>query len=383
MADIERFSALVGDIYDASLDPGLWPTVFEQVCEYARGAAVHLNTHDCARKTSNNFFSWGGNPNFSRLYFEKYAKLNPMFPSLIFYNVEELHQLVDFMPREEVCASRFGREWLRPQGYVDDLSCVIDKSATSCAVLTVVRHISVGFVDDEMRRCMALLVPHIRRAVLIGKVIDLHKVEAAALADTLDTLASSLFLADANGRIVHANTSGHAQLAQGDVLRVSGGRLIALDPEANKALHGVFTTSADGDTALGRKGIAVPLKSRDGGRYVAHALPLTAGARRKAGTSYAAVAAVFVRKAELDTPSPLEAVTQTFRLTPAELRVLIAIVEIGGVPEVAPVLGIAEATVKAHLRSVYDKTGAKRQADLVKLVAGYTNPLLIQPKTSG
>jgi hypothetical protein len=36
-------------------------------------------------------------------------------------------------------------------------------------------------------------------------------------------------------------------------------------------------------------------------------------------------------------------------LTPAEVRVLFAIVEIGGVPEVAPVLGISEQTDKSHL----------------------------------
>jgi len=57
------------------------------------------------------------------------------------------------------------------------------------------------------------------------------------------------------------------------------------------------------------------------------------------------------------------------------LRVLLAIVEIGGVPEVAEALGVAETTVKTHLGRLYQKTGAGRQADLVKLVAGFSNPL--------
>lgn len=65
----------------------------------------------------------------------------------------------------------------------------------------------------------------------------------------------------------------------------------------------------------------------------------------------------------------------TFKLTPAELRVLMAIVEIGGVPEVAPVLGISEPTVRTHLQRIFAKTDISRQADLVKLVAGYMSPL--------
>jgi hypothetical protein len=56
----------------------------------------------------------------------------------------------------------------------------------------------------------------------------------------------------------------------------------------------IFTAAENGDTALGRRGVAVPLKARDDERYVAHVLPLTSGARRKAGISYGAVAAIFV-----------------------------------------------------------------------------------------
>jgi DNA-binding CsgD family transcriptional regulator len=59
-----------------------------------------------------------------------------------------------------------------------------------------------------------------------------------------------------------------------------------------------------------------------------------------------------------------------------EVRVLLAIVEIGGAPRVAEALGIRESTVKTHLKRLYEKTGAHRQADLVKLFAGHANPLL-------
>ncbi len=69
------------------------------------------------------------------------------------------------------------------------------------------------------------------------------------------------------------------------------------------------------------------------------------------------MAAVFVHKAALDTPSPPEVIAKAYKLTPTELRVLLAIVEVGGVPEVAEALGIAETTVKTHLGRVFEKTG--------------------------
>ena len=68
-------------------------------------------------------------------------------------------------------------------------------------------------------------------------------------------------------------------------------------------------------------------------------------------------------------------IARAYKLTPTELRVLLAIVDVGGVPEVALVLGVAESTVKTHLGHLFEKTGVARQADLVKIVAGFSTPL--------
>ena len=99
--------------------------------------------------------------------------------------------------------------------------------------------------------------------------------------------------------------------------------------------------------------------------------------RRRAALDNVAVAAVFIHKASIATSSPPEIVAQTFKLTMAELRVLFAIVEVGGVPEVADVPGITPTTVRTHLSRVYEKTRVSRQADLVKLVAGFVSPLSV------
>src|SRR4030095_11526980 len=89
-----------------------------------------------------------------------------------------------------------------------------------------------------------------------------------------------------------------------------------------------------------------------------------------------AVGALFIWKAELDSRSSAGLIDRTFDLTPAELRVLQSSVAVGGVRETPAALGIAETTVKTHLHRVFAKTGVSRQADLVKLAAGFSNPLL-------
>jgi DNA-binding CsgD family transcriptional regulator len=377
MREAEELSQVIGDIYDASLDPALWPSAIESICGYVGAASASLHSQDSISRATDALFWWGdasSAPHYFKLYLEKYGKINPIFPGVIFFDVERPVAVPDVISCEEFVRTRFFREWLAPQSLMDGLFSNLEKGSTSCALFTAMRHTAQGEVDGRMRRRFELITPHVRRSMLIGKVIDLHRVEAATLADSLDQLASGMFIVDSTGRIIHANASAHRLIADADVLRATNGRIAAFDLQGGRNLFNVFVAAQAGDAAVGKSGIAIPLTARSGERYVVHVLPLTSGARRQAGISYSATAAMFVRKAALDLPSPPEAVASQFNLTPAELRVLFAVIEIGGVPEVAPVLGISEQTVKSHLHHIYDKTATKRQADLVKLIAGYSKP---------
>jgi DNA-binding CsgD family transcriptional regulator len=377
MSEAEQLSSLIGNIYDAALDPALWPDVLAQSARFVDGFSAALVFKDATKKSGNLYYDTGDiAPHYRQLYFDTYVRLDPSTTSHVLAEIGEPIATADFMPYDEFLETRFYKEWARPQQLADFVTAVLEKSATGAALFGVFRHERDGPADEEMRRRMRLIIPHIRRAALIGRVIDLKTAEADSLADTVDGISAGMFMVDASTRIVHANVNGHAMLAQGSLLRAVGGKLAPNDASAEQGLNEVCAMADGGDAAVGVNGIAIPLMARDGERYLAHVLPLTSGARRRAGATYAAAAAVFVHKAALESPSPLEVIGKLYKLTPTELRVLLAVVEVGGVPEVAEALGIAESTVRTHLLRLFAKTGAKRQADLVKLMASYTNPLI-------
>jgi DNA-binding CsgD family transcriptional regulator/PAS domain-containing protein len=291
-------------------------------------------------------------------------------------NVGDIISAETYMPYEEFKETRFYKEWAHPQQLVDGATAVLEKVSTAVAVFTVFRHQRDGLVDDEMRARMKLLIPHVRRAVLVDGLFGERQSKATALEDTLDGLSTSVFLVDTGGHIVHANAAARALLSAGDVLRATSNRILAHDASVNGLLHDTFKAAGQGDRALGVKGASLTLTTRNGEDYVAHVLLLTSGARRRAGKVCAASAALFISKTGLAMPSPPELIARRFKLTPTELRVLCAIVEVGGVPDVADTLGVSAETVKTHLSHVYEKTGVKRQADLVRLVAGFTSPIV-------
>jgi DNA-binding CsgD family transcriptional regulator/PAS domain-containing protein len=375
MSEIEQANDLVAAIYDAALDPAQWSGVLERTAAFVGGRAAGLLVRHADRRHLDVMWQCGVDERYMRLYAETYAALGPLArwrPSA----AEQIVDIAQIMPREDFLSGRFYREWAQPQGWTDVAIVALTISASSTAFLTVARDEAAGMVDDAMRRGLARLAPHLRRAVQIAQTLEFRRTEAATLAGVLDGLSAGLFLVDARSRIVHVNAAGQRILAASDVLRPAGGLLACRDPRLNGALRETVAAAAgaSGDSASGRRGVAMPLSATDGARYVVHVLPLRSGVRCRVGGGEAAVA-VFVRKAALDGPPSSEVIGRTYGLTPAELRVLSGIVEIGGVPEVAAALGVSDATVKTHLGRLFGKTGTARQADLVKLVAGYAMPI--------
>jgi DNA-binding CsgD family transcriptional regulator/PAS domain-containing protein len=374
MNDSQQLSTLIADIYDAALDPAQRINVLDKIASFTGGHSGGLLSKHSLSKSETLYCYIGADPESLQVYSESYPKLDPTADSPCF-GVEQVVSAAELVPYEEFRRGRFYREWARPHGWVDVASVVIEKSPTSCTFLSVVRDQASGLVDDEMRRRMALVVPHVRRALLIGKTINLEQAQTVCFSDILDGLSAGMILVDANGRIVHANAAGNAILGAADFLRTVCGRLVAGDPSINAALREILVAADAGDAALGTKGIALPLTAHDGERYVAHVLPLTSGTRRISCLAYNAVVALFIRKAALQSFAPPDVIGEMYKLTPTELRVLLAIVDIGGVPEVAAALGVAVTTIKTHLSRLFEKTGVTRQADLVKLVAGFSTPL--------
>jgi DNA-binding CsgD family transcriptional regulator len=371
-----RLSAVIGNLYDAALDPALWSVVLAEARDFVGGSAAAIFAKDAAATTLTVFHHDGRvDPHYQQLYYERYMALDPSNTAHFFATVESPISTADYIDYGEFRQTRFYREWAEPQGLVDFLTVALEKSMATAALFGIFRKTHDGIADEDSKRRMRLIAPHVRRAVLIGKAIDLKTAQSASFADALDGLSAAMFMVQTNGRIVHANAAGHAMLAASGFLYAASDRLMVRDVRTHHALMDVLVAADSGDGAVGARGVALPLATRDGGAYLAHVLPLTSGARKKAGSAYAAAAAIFVRKAELELPSTPEIIARHYRLTPSELRVLLAVIEVGGVPQVAEALGIADTTVKTHLGSVYGKTGTSRQADLVKLVAGFQSPL--------
>ncbi|WP_441238467.1 helix-turn-helix transcriptional regulator [Bradyrhizobium sp. 930_D9_N1_4] len=365
-------SDLIGLVYDAALDPTLWPRALEQACLFVGGSSGSLFWHDAATEQSAVLHIFNEDPRYTQLYFEKYLPLNPCFPAATFVEAGVVCGSCDLIPFDEIAETRFYAEWMKPQGIIDALAANLEKTATSASILAVRMHEKDGLADADDRRRLALIVPHFQRAVGIGRLFDQSKRAQAILTEAIDSVSAAVFMVGLNGRLVFTNEPGRFMLSEGALLTERNGMLTATGPEAQRALREALVAAENGN-ATADNGGSIPIVGAQG-RWFADVLPLTSGDRQRTGALHSAVAAVFVRRTSLASPPPLEALAKLYKLTASEIRVLDSVMKVSGVKALAEALGLTQATVKTHLHNVFRKTGTARQSELVKLIAGFEPP---------
>jgi DNA-binding CsgD family transcriptional regulator len=379
MRNAEQFSLLLRDIYDAALCPSRWAEIVTASQDYigAFAASIVVNYE--------NRYHSGGGTGYGALEqaYRKYSAL-PGMRRISRRTLREADAIssASALSKAELSEVPLFAEWCEPQGVRDILTYGFTKAHGGSVFLRIgggavfALHKDQGPSSDAAMQRMQLLMPHMRRAVQISNAINLRDAEAATFIHLLDGLRAGIFLIDAEQRMVHANASGRELLSEGEIIRIADGKLVANERNGGKMLEiGVARAAKGGPASIGGP-LAMSLKANGRGGCVAHLLPLTSGARRSSAERYEAVAVLIVHRAELVLPPPYQSFVQRYNLTPAEARVSLAIAQIGGIPDVANALGIGANTVRTHLQRVFSKTDIRRQADLVRLIAGLASPLL-------
>jgi DNA-binding CsgD family transcriptional regulator len=89
-------------------------------------------------------------------------------------------------------------------------------------------------------------------------------------------------------------------------------------------------------------------------------------------------AAIFAVDPETAPRGSIEVLADTYRLTVAERQVLERLAAGESPAGISKALCIGMPTVRTHLHRIFDKTGTRRQSELLVLLLGFTPP--VQPR---
>ena len=374
MRSTDALLDLVGDIYDAAIEPSRWPATCERLGRLVGGMQTAIALHDTVSHQVSLSASWNVDPALEEA-MRAYFGINPLVPAIWHVETGEPFTSFGFLGEQAFKNTRFYHKAAAPFGVGDSALTVLEKSVRQFGALSIQRHSDDPPFGERELALLRLLSPHIRRAIMIADLLDARALERDMLAAALDRLAVGIVLTDTAGRIAHTNGAADRIFDDGDILRRVGDQLAARDANAGRELAQAIADAASGTTIdIPRSGIVVPLKGEAGRDLAAWVLPLDSGLRRELAAGFAARVAVFIRELGDTSPFPAELFVRRYAITPAESRVMMLIVQGMTIAETADVLGISLPTAKTHLARLFDKTGTSRQADLVRLAMSALAP---------
>ncbi|OAN66690.1 hypothetical protein A7X12_11335 [Sphingomonas sp. TDK1] len=279
-----------------------------------------------------------------------------------------IRSLDEILTREQLAENRFYREILAPYGFERMLGMyVCEPGGWECNVGVVDGMHRPDFGEDA-RDLLRGLAPHIEQSLAIFARLRREETEVKALIETLDRLTIATFILGADGRILRRNDAARRLTDVRDIVGEREERLFLTDRAANAELQEILA--------------AVPAQ-RGAGRpqppFVQAMRVETSGARhcgllvrsiepsslQGGGTVPTAVVYVSTGRAT----QPLERlVMQLFDLTPSEAHLATLLATGFSLADAAAKLGLTENTVRTYCKTILNKVGVGRQADLVALI---------------
>jgi DNA-binding CsgD family transcriptional regulator len=365
-------SDLIGSIYDCALDPSRWDTTLRNIKEALDGHMAVVSLVNVQRLRPLLVKTAGLDPRHLPMYFMHVNEIRDLIRRSLEMPLDDAHVASRDLPPGYMDTSPYFQA-ARKRGIVDVMQFVLIHEAPNFfSGFSVTRHERQGAITDREIEIGKLLLPHLRRAMTISKMLDVRTIEGVRMAQTLDALRCAVLLADERGTILHANRAAEQMLQNSGPIQSAKGILQASLPSAASELRAALSVAASNDTGISRSGAAIRLTEPGMPPVFAHVLPLT-GSDVRTRLQPSAVAAVFIG-APVDEQDGAAMAATAFGLTPAETRVLKSLLAGRTLAETATALGVTRSTANTHLDHIFAKTGVTRQADLIRLALEMISP---------
>lgn len=380
-AEMRSFSALIDRIYHGATNPGEWPEIIQDIAAWINAPKILLFTPQVAMAEGGFMFVHGITQQFFELW-PKYHKPMDLWAQRAYERGFVVQGKVgvgeELVPAVELAKSRWYREVLTTENIFYLLTSIIfdgSDGQNPCVVCSLYRGLRADAFNDDDKQKLSLILPHISRA--LGVMLKLRNTEfkLAASYAALDRIGTGVLLVGGDRSILFANHAAKNILSEEDglSLRKYGSNVIGQLSSKN------METQANIDIALSKAiepmAQAVPhfaqcVRVHRPSGQLPYALQFSSlASNNEFGQGRdAPQVIIFISDPTKEIQVDPELLRKTYDLTPAEIRVAVALCQEGSIEEVAAKAGTSFHTVRSQLKQVYQKTGVDNRTKLTKLI---------------
>lgn len=378
----EAESCLIGDIYDATLDPGRWPAVVRRFAELTRADKANVLAFDQLNPDYFLFHAHGTTAaDLERYRAGGFAALDMEFAGKWLQQYGGLgkatanHQYeggIDAYIRD---AGPLFSEFFAKTGIHYQVGGLLERSDFRWSVIGLHRGRDGEPFEEEAIATVTRLMPHLRRALQIHRQLVGASQRNSRLYQLLDGLTAGVLLVDASGRIRYANAQAERLLQQHDGLAVDAhhdlrARLPSRQAELLSLLQGAIRVSQREPSSCGAGGVLACHDSCGDGLLMLTVAPLSEMAGYQELASEGIAAAIFLTDPGGRHRLSRSLLKSSFGLTDREAELCEAFLNSPTLDGIATRCHLSLSSVRTYMKEIYAKTGRRSQAELMHLLMG-------------
>lgn len=361
----------------AALDPARWSDFVACLEERTHGSKIILQILDLRSSRWTPVLSRGFSDRALRDHAAYYAPISPWRDLLLGLKEGQTVWADEHVPIATLHRSEFYNDLLRPEGEADGstgLNIVSDDHRKAS--------LAVHYCSKHSERMNAVVMPLLRGlSARIRQSLDVNRVlmEASELQEGNASLVRALLapaaIVNSKGRVLAANDALHDLVDWHRSIKIMPGDLLHL---GSPDLQQSFLRRVRGGNRAAAMGGGEPASDMVAD-YASGALSISILPVRASLTDVRGVAALFsslprhlvVLRAHDRRISgrALDAqLVARFQLTPAEVRLVLALERGDSINGLAASLGVSRHTIRAHMKAVFSKTQTNRQVELLAVV---------------
>ena len=270
----------------------------------------------------------------------------------------------DAYSAEELARDAFQHEYIRPNGFSAFAGAILVEAPGLVLPVSIERAIGQDpFTRDEVA-LMNQLFTHLHAAGDLALRVGMASTQR--MADAFSAAGHPVALLARDGSVLHMNARFERLIGDGVLVRAS--RLGSWHCDADRAIEAAISRAVRYEGAEHGPLGSVVMPRRNGLRpLVAQVVPVVGLAHE---ILHLVAAIVTVTDLEATGSGPEQAVLeQAFGLTPAEARLAAQIAAGKTLADIAMEEGSARETLRSRLKTIFEKTGTGRQAELTLLLS--------------
>lgn len=366
--NIAQYDTLLNLLYDAAIDECSWGEPLDVIRKQLNANYITLilkSPQDEDPEDLGLMIFVGDNQDGDG--FVKYHQYQHNLTPFKDRDANQVYTVTDFMSYAEWEASTYFKHWVTDDVYHVMSTDITTENSGKLRFRATRAKEDPDFSEADKDMCRQL-IPHLRRALIIHNQIDRSYSLGVMYSQAIGRMSIATMLIDAQGSVLDKNVCAQEIIDANDGLKLLNGKLEAYYPSDNKKLTELIKNAFNDAMSKESNGLpeAMSVTRPSGGvklGLVVEPIPSTSWAEENGFPT----AVVYIRDSESQSHTSSEIAKKLFDLTPAETALSVQLSNGLSLEEAAEELGIKRNTARAHLRSIFSKTGVRRQTELVRI----------------